>query len=1066
MVAIKPNDSYNNMIIPIQHYAALHDTKFTSQPRTEMGRITNDFKRKGHAEYYSSEEIVQALASGRCAILSNFRINDKQEIEFVSSSTFAVDIDDIACVTNPVDVLHELKDVCSSLFYTFSHGVEGKGNRYRLFFQLDRQITDKNELKILIEYMIHYLQQKGLPADSVANNPTQVVRGGIKGYEVNSFDVVLDVDKWLVKANAFAEIKLAELEKKRKEREQLLKTDLLEPVTFEELKAMCEAIGYIPSGQGDDATKKWVSIVYALKNEVINGDLTDEEGEELYSIISGDEASSRYWASLKPRGEASVGTIVYFAKEAGHTRKHKYSYALREVVETIPTEVLKIKGHLTAELAKKLINRKQRLVLDSSTGSGKTTAFMDAFEEFVKENPPTIGTRPTADEEYDFFIFAAPTIPLTEQIANKYNALCIKGGLTSGGYRKFWDGIWEKINNEGVRIFVTTFDKTAELMSFLETFVKESVGHDGWIPKHSFTLVIDEIHKFTDSYNYRYVAIDHLSKVSKMATSVIGLSGTPEDLLKDDFDALIKIDNGNKQSPCMDFRVFTYRTSKVVKEGYIEKGLVIPPKLETDANLADVMLIPVVKGLLKQTRVLLFLNNKERITRIAKMLKKDGIKVQIVTSDTKQSSTYTNIVKNNAIDDDVQVLLSTSVIGDGISIKNGLDWTCLVVADKASPLFNPSTIKQISNRFRGQYRYFCLYIRELNPAYSETKKFQIESDFIYRKRVVENYVDYLNKEFVNDYLREFTPSKVEKDNGIYYRSTDDEAVIEYNPLFVRHQSMKRKESYYSLFRQAFINEVSKQLGVKCSVVLNVNDEAEKNQQDFSSLLAEIKEEQDQKKKEDSELREAFSQYFDESHYNCFVRGDEEALKFFKDDVHPSQYRSMLRVCQIADFRTCKQIGENIKKDADTHKYFNDIVSLVDVAAFELTKKTSVTKRVYNELLKFEGMNYFADDFKDLIENKIPKKMKVKPEDVTSALKLFHKFSSKKNGTYINMIKPLSIEILAKVRHKKLINEEVIWLDESSVRNSIIKYVYSLNAKLQPLRLNAITQKYGIKKYEK
>lgn len=1029
----KPTSSTN----VIKHYAQIHRIKYHKQPRDEMGRITNDIKAIGHAKLHTPQTIIEALSSGQCVMLSNFEIDDTKSFRFISSTGFMLDIDDNHSVTDPLKVLDELKDICCSLFYTFSHGT--KGNRYRLFFQLDKPITDRNELKILIEYVIHHLQQKGLPVDSAASSPTQVIRGGNKGYEVNSFDTTLKVNQWLPRAKALAEIKHAEIEKKRKEREQLLKNELLEPATFEELKEMCEKIGYIASGEGEEETNKWKQIIYGIKNEVINGNLSDEEGEELYTIISGPEAQSRQWTSMKPYGLAKIGSLIFHAKNAGFKRKHKYSYALKETLETIPVEEIKTKGYLTTEITKQLIQRNQRILVDSSTGTGKTTSFINTFKEL-------------ANKEFHYYIFAAPTISLTEQIGKEHGITYITGGM-----KNLKNMITDKAISvtKPERIFVCTFDKTAEIMSYLSKYISYGQGNEP-----TFTVVIDEVHKFTEAYNYRYAAIDQLEEVSKMATSVIGLSGTVEDIWKEKFDVKIKIETGKNKSPCLDFRVFTYHTRNGHKNGQAvnEKGK------DTNQHLADVMLIPVINGLLKQTRVLVFLNNKERIKTIAKILRKDGIRVQTVTSDSKKSSTYVNIVENRAIDDDVQVILTTTVIADGISIKNGLDWSCLIVADKASPIFNPSTIKQISNRFRENYRYFCLYIRELNPDYSETKPFQIESDFVYRKRMVESYVDYLNTEFVDEQLQEFSPSKVEKNNGIFYKSTEENAVIEFNPLFVRHQSMKRKEMYYSAFRQAFINEVSRQIGVKCSTILNVNDEAAKHNQDMSGLLAELEAEHEEKKREDKDLRKGFSQYFTESIYGCFVRDDEEALKLFKEDVHPSQYRALTRLCKIAEYETCKRVCENIKKDADTHKYYNDIQSLVEIAEFEYTNKVHVTKKVYKELSKLTGIAHTSQDFKDITQRLIPKKMKVKPEDIIAALKLFHKDHSKAAGERCTTIRPLSIELIANLRHSRIDDSKVITLDEIAVKNSVIRYVYSRHENQQSKLLAAIDEKYGIEKY--
>lgn len=1010
---------------PLIHYAAIHPEIFEQKNDINMGYVTNTFKRLGHASLCNIQEVLEALSSGQCAILSNYEIDSNNQIRFVSSSLFAIDVDDELGVTNPRGVLEELQDICCGLFYTFSHGKTNSNfpeiqmKRYRLVFQLDRAITNKDEFQSLIEYMVEYLRARGIPTDAAAKNPTQVVRPGNKGFEVTNVGTTLKVSDWLPKAIRHASERIEKLKLKREVREKQLEQALRNPVSYEELKDMCKRIGYIPSKSGDENTKKWLQLVYALKHCVEIDVLNEIQGFELYSIISGEETNQSYWDKIKPYGYVDIGTIIFHAKNAGYIRRNKYKQALVETLEIIPKESIKVKDFLNSQIAIDLIERKQRLIVDSPTGSRKTSSFMQAFKTLE-------------DNNLRFYVFAAPTVLLTEQIATEHDVICIKGGL-----RNIGSLVKQSIKN-GERIFVCTFDKTSELVYYLNQYKLEASNS-----MSELVLVIDEVHKFTEAYNYRQMTINQLEQLMNVATSVIGLSGTPEDILKDNFEKLIKIDTGNNKSPCLDFRVFTY-TTKTGETYMNSKGRQIEV---TDQNLSDVMLIPVIQGLLKQTKVLVFINNRERIEVINKLLKREGIRTQIITSNNKKSATYRNIVVNGKIEDEIQVVLTTNVIADGVSIKNSLDWSCLIVADKASPIFNPpifnpSIIKQISNRFRNPYRYFCIYMRETNKDYAAKSPFFIETDFNQRKKIVESYVSYLNEEFAKESLSEFLPSKAEKVNGICSTNDSELIPINYNPLFIRHQSMKRKELYYSVYRNALVVQVEKQIDTKCSVIINVNDEAKKSNADMSVLIAEIENERQEKKKSNEELRAAFTTYFDESIYGCFVRGNDEALKFFKEDVHPSQYRAMLKICPIADYETCKQIGENINKDSDTHKFYNDIQSLIEIAVLENSSKSSITKKIYRELFKYEGEVMTSTDYRELIEKLLPKKLKVKPEDVKAVTKLFHKFSSKKNGVAISSIKRLSIDIVARVRHKQVVDNIVTFLDEKSIKDSILKYINS------------------------
>lgn len=995
----------------LQHYAAIHPTKHLVQPvNSAMGSITNEIKKMRYSKRYTTQQILESFSNGQCIMLSNFELDTENRIRFLSSSAIALDVDDDERVTNPLEVLESLKDICAGLFYTFSHGK--KGNRYRLFFQLDQSITKQEELNALIDYLIVFLKNKGLPVDGKAKSPISIIRGGKAGYEINSLETTLKVSEWLPKAKYRAAERLRILEEQRKQRAKEA-ANLPHPVTFEELQEMCQTIGHLPTGSGDDVTQKWLQIVYALKHQVQMGLIDDQQGYELFDIVSGGESTEKYWRSLRPYGQVSIGTIVHHAKEAGYKRKHKYKYAMREASETIEVERIRSKGYLTTEIAKDLLKRHQRLLVDSPTGSRKTSSFMNAFKELATEN----------NKAFKYFIFATPTIPLTEQVAKEHDVMGIVGGI--GNLRN-------KVVDKalaGNRIFVTTYDKTAEVISYLS----EGIDY-GSEKQPEFHIVIDEIHKFTEAYSYRFNTIDRLEELTKLSASVIGLSGTTEDILRDNFDKLIEINTGNKKSPCLDYRVFTYNKK----------------------DDADVLIVPVIKGLLKQTRVLLFLNNKDRIDNLVKKLTAAGIKTQKVTSDTKQSQTYLNIVENGKIDDSVQVVISTTVLADGLSINNDLNWSCLVMADRGSPLFNPSSIKQISNRFRAQYRYFALYIQQPNPEYAESARFYIESEYQYRKKIVNGYVNYLNTEFPAEELQNFLPSKVEKHNGIYYRSTDEAAKIEFNPLFVRHQSMKQKETHYGIFRNAFIEEVSRQLGHKCTGVYNVNEEAEKNGADLSGLIAEQEKAKEEQKTRDSDLRDAFKIYFDESVYTSFLRDNEEALALFKKDVHPDQYAATKKNVHIADFETCLHIGSSIERKADMYRYFNDIKSLAEIASFDYVKKTNVTKRIFNEICKVSSKKYLSSDLKELLEKTLPKMLKVKSSDVKEALKLFHKFSKKHGGEAYAMLKPLTPELVAKVRHE---------VSTETIENSILRYTWNQNGHQQNILLPAILEKWNIQNFK-
>lgn len=359
----------------------------------------------------------------------------------------AIDIDDDNEVTEPQKVLKDLKDICTGLFYTFSHGK--KGNRYRLLFQLDESITDEDDLKLLIEYMNYYLQSKDLPADSLAPGSTIPIRGGVKGYEVNNLNITLNTDKWLSKAKEHFAERINNMREQQKKKTEQMKNNLNNPVTYDELKEMIETIGHIPSGEGRETTKKWLQIVYALKHQVQMELLEEDEGFELFHIVSGGESGQKQWNDIKPTGQVSVGTIVYHATESGYRRKHAYNQSLQVASDIIDHEQINVKQYIPVDVAVELLQRNQKLLVDSPTNSGKTTAFIDAFKQL-------------ANEDNHYYIFTAPTTALTEQIAKEHNLPSIIGGKKNLKHNVVSHAL------KGQKIFVSVYDKTTDLVGYLK----------------------------------------------------------------------------------------------------------------------------------------------------------------------------------------------------------------------------------------------------------------------------------------------------------------------------------------------------------------------------------------------------------------------------------------------------------------------------------------------------------------------------------------------------------------------------------------------------------------------
>ncbi|EGE1848529.1 hypothetical protein DL988_22020 [Shigella flexneri] len=901
----------------LKHQVIVHSIPYKKQPTgKEMGRITNDLKLT-YSEALPVEQILEYFSRGHSILLSNAEVDQENRFRFISSSIFAIDIDDDQKITNPEEILFRLKDQAAGLFYTFSHGI--KGNRYRFVFQLDRTLNDELKMRGIIELLANDLKKLGLPVDTQAKNPLQIVRGG-KKYVLISKENKLNTTELLDR-----------LKKEETKRQQSLYDNFkkeLRPIQFDILKEMAQTIGHIPSGTGQG--ELWKRLVVSIKHYANAGFISDEQGFELFDIVSGGEQSERAWRTLRASGQATIASFIHEAKKRGYNGKYLHYSNERTIDKNYTSETIQVEEYIPVEVAKELIKRRQRILVDSPTGSGKTTSFLNAFKEL-------------SNESKHFYIFAAPTIALTEQNAVSHKVRAIKG-KTSNLFKIIHQDV-----KTGKRVFISTYDMVPALVDILRTIGKTI----------TFTLVVDELHKFvTDyDYNYRFEAIRGLYDVSKEALSFIGLSGTIDDIYKNEFETVVKIDNGRPQSPCQEFAVYTYEKR--------ENAL---------AELAQLIEIWT-----SQRKLLIYIQSKKKIEHLSNVLRKKGIKIRSINASNKSNLTYKQLVEQATIDPNVQVVLTTSVIADGINIKNEIEWEVIAVCNDFSNLFNYSSIKQISNRLRSTYRRFSLFIQE--PRNTNDELFRLENAYHSRLSIAQNIVNEINEHaFFDPQL--FRISEIERIYGI---KPSIEEHLEIDTLHLRHSVSQEQERYFYGNRFAFIRAVEKALFKKANGILNISKEIKNKRLNLTfiqKVLAAL-EEKDREEKEAKE--ESISKSFSYQVYEAFLNDDEDILNEFKSQVIPAHFKCLQGITKIADYETCKKIVSQVKRDADTHSFYNSIRSLTESIYLNSINRPNKTKNVLMQLL---SLNSFItnDEYKKFIEH-TAKKTRLKAKDVKEVEKM-------------------------------------------------------------------------------
>lgn len=993
------------------HYVGIHYQKYEKQPvNSEMGKITNYFKKQGFAKKHSLLEIFRVASQGQSILPSNFEVESDYDkgrlgtIRFVSSSLIMIDVDDDHCITDPAALLHKLKNKCAGYFYTFSHRF--KGNRYRLVFSLDRAITDENIYKAVVMQLSEEVRNLieippgsniVSPVDTQAKVPTTPIRTGRLQPVISDLTVKLDTTEYIEKARQ-EEIRRAEAAKESFEASMTYRT------TFEELKEMAETVGYIPSHSGQGGL--WNTMIMGIKHYAEGGAITDSEGYELYAIISGPEASNKIWNGFKPNGRATIATLVKFAKDKGYKRKG-YRYALSESAEMHNKERHKVKEYIPMELAKEFIERNARLLVESPTGSGKSTSFINASKDLCAENPK--GSR--------FFIFSVPTRALATQLAQKYNVAVVVGD-SKGLFSRLFSGV-----KSGNRVFIATYDMTNILMNWISSFNK--------FP--SFVLMVDEYHKTVTDYSgsYRRDTLNELQKASKKASSFIALSGTPEDILKSDFDQIIEIDNGRLASPCQEFAVYTYEKQKEA----------LP------------MLVQLVEAWTVKRKLLIYVQSKEVITKLYDLLRKRGIVTRTVSANEKRNSTYKSLVENESVPDDVQVVLATSVIADGISIKNTLEWECIVVANHFSDLFNASTLKQISNRFRNEYRRFSIFMHQ--PIAEDTELFNIDAAYRFIYNIADRFASRLNQEFSFRDLDLFRASIVENHYGI----SAGEHGISADKFFIRYEVSKAQERYYKGRRAAFIRAVEKVLHKKCAGSLNVSEAVRNKELDLSLIEAAISELEEQIELDREARKNGVEQFFTREVYQAFHDDNESKLIQFKSFVLPEHYACLKGLYNYAPYETCKKIAMNVTRKCDTHAYMNRIRAIVDVWYFASFNRRTETKRIYEAFLPLIERGCMESKELKLITQQVATQQRVSSVAAKKVLNnLFVHQHSRSNKEWYVQLQLLTVEHIAS--EQKLTVLEVINTLEmySSTQKKVIRTVIS--NKLLKMKNSQLSLKLG------
>lgn len=302
-------------------------------------------------------------------------------------------------------------------------------------------------------------------------------------------------------------------------------------------------------------------------------------------------------------------------------------------------------GDCSEELKELILDKRyKRILIAADTGAGKTTALLQAFEELNKK-----------------YFFMVPYTAQVEQfqMEQREGLEAIKGN--------------ERVSDPSTNVLLT-YEKYW-IHSDLEG-LEERV------------LVFDEAHTLVTASSYRAKAFEAIEDVESKFEKVIRVTATPDEVIhKPDYDLMVIFGKKGGHIP-------------LAKRSYLYRYLV-----NKESEAVSSFLSKVVEKHSSGKIDVIRINVTQDCEIFKRYLEKLGYKVGIIYSAIKkESECYKSICEDKVIPGQLDFLISTSLIDDGVNILNeniGNVW-----------LFNcarPVVAKQFSARFRRGYDTFNIF---------------------------------------------------------------------------------------------------------------------------------------------------------------------------------------------------------------------------------------------------------------------------------------------------------------------------------------------------------------------
>lgn len=297
------------------------------------------------------------------------------------------------------------------------------------------------------------------------------------------------------------------------------------------------------------------------------------------------------------------------------------------------------------EVKELLLNGGKSLFI-AGVGKGKTYNFINVCKEIIKNN----------SDEY-LTLFLTPTRTLSEQNGEQYNIHTVVSGIN-------------EIKTFDVNTIV--YDKLNLIIDNIHRYQNKKI-----------ILIVDEAHELIYAKNYRNKTLERIKALEEIAHSIIHLTATP---------------TANKT-------IYQYKNIiEIMETQTIKKVNVIEVerngKGETGNKIEKALINEVINRLRQNKKVIVQYNTHDGLNKIKTELVKvfPSKKISLMTSQTKElNEDFEHLIQNNKINNNIDLVLSTSVLNAGINIKNK-DIELIYIIDKNGSKLD--LIKQFAGRTR------------------------------------------------------------------------------------------------------------------------------------------------------------------------------------------------------------------------------------------------------------------------------------------------------------------------------------------------------------------------------